>query len=142
MASRFVSDFAVKIFVHCEKYEAAITSIINENRRLGQHSDIVTFQMHSWWRYIWGSPSSRPFGLKTMHYLQCECGTLRSQNVKMKYGYVVWRCRNSACQWTQHFGIKQAVAVCEKGWEGWVAKERAAVDNAPEWYREGAIRAV
>lgn len=135
MAARFINDFTIRVFVNREEVKSAVVNTLNENRRLGQHSDVVLLTSSKWERFIWGSPSSRPFGLRDSSYLQCSCGVLRSQNTKMPSGKVDWRCK--VCKQTKSFDI---LGLLPPSRLGWVFTPRTAVANAPEWFVEGALR--
>lgn len=134
MASRFLNDMAIRTFVNREAVDVAIVGALNENRRLGQHSDVVLLTSGKFWRYIWGSASSRPFGIRNDRFLQCTCGALRSQTIKLSSpAIVLWNCKS--CMESITFKPPRTTSR-----DGWAFTTRQAVSNAPEWFRETATR--
>ena len=137
MATAFINSYAVKVFALNDDPHSAILSLLSEHRSLGQHTDIVLLTMASWHRFIWGSHASRPFGVMTPEYLQCDCGRLRSQLAKIKKGgkHIQWTCSCGAKK-TFWFGNSEEFSDMD-GWRVW---NRVKTRNSPEWFVEAGIR--
>lgn len=131
MSSRFVNDVASAIFVNRDPVTRAVERALNENRRLGQHTDIFVLSKQAWMRYTWNNPKSRPWGEKSSLYLQCACGVLRTQKLKKRQANepVQWRCR--ICKATKDFPLPSPLLPVREGM--WLIQPTEAVPNTPEW---------
>jgi hypothetical protein len=113
--SIFCARLVEALYVECQSVARVLPHLLDEQPRLGAHTEVWRFSSGQIDRHVWCHRTMRPNGLAPRH--QCErCGVLNKLHVTVNGSFVQWRCRAG----------KSAGGEC-----GHVMKEATQIDNQP-----------